>query len=131
MIEEQKMIEVTINDLKQHIQTCYDERYRLVQIGCTKTSEGYEVNYSFDKNYKFVNYRIKLASNEEEIPSITGIYWNAFLYENELHDLFGLKIKGINVDFQGKLYKLAQPFPFSCGPEIKIVEKKEEKKNEQ
>ena len=92
-----------------------DNGYRLVQIGATRT-EAFEVNYSFDRELKFVNLKIRLADNSEAIPSISGIYWSAFLYENELHDLFGLKIKDINIDYQGKFYKVARPAAFAEKP---------------
>jgi ech hydrogenase subunit D len=54
---------------------------------------------------------------DTEIPSITKIYPCAFLYENEMHDLFGIRIKDINIDYKGTLYKLARPKPFNPDPE--------------
>ena len=47
------------------------------------------------------------------IPSISELFGAAFLYENELHELFGLKVEGINLDLQGQLYKTATKVPFS------------------
>ena len=41
------------------------------------------------------------------------IYPNAFLYENEIHDLFGVVIKNINIDYRGTLYRTAIKVPFS------------------
>jgi ech hydrogenase subunit D len=41
------------------------------------------------------------------------IYPNAFLYENEIHDLFGVAIKNINIDYRGTLYRTAIKVPFS------------------
>jgi hypothetical protein len=50
---------------------------------------------------------------EEEIQSISVIYPNAFLYENEIHDLFGLTIKNMTIDYHGTLYRTAIKVPFS------------------
>ena len=41
------------------------------------------------------------------------MYWPAFLYENEIRELFGVQVDGINVDLQGQLYKTAEKIPFS------------------
>lgn len=93
--------------------------YRLVQIGCTSLAAGsvehanaLEMFYSFDKNYDLVNIKI-LIGTDAEIPSISSIYPAAYLYENEIHDLFGVFIKGMSLDFKGNLYKTAIPCPFN------------------
>lgn len=85
--------------------------YRLVQISCTKIPNGYEIIYSFDKNYNMLNLKVSIAEIDE-ILSITSVYPYAFLYENEMKDLFGVHIDNINVDFAGNLYKLPIKTPF-------------------
>jgi ech hydrogenase subunit D len=90
----------------------FAEGYRLVQIGCTTLPGAYELNYSFDKDYRFKNLRVTAAPGEE-LPSISVIYPNAFLYENEIHDLFGVVIRNINIDYRGTLYRTAIKVPFS------------------
>jgi ech hydrogenase subunit D len=117
MIESQDLREIPPDRLLGEVQEMRSMGYRLVQIGATRT-EGFEINYSFDRNLAFVNLKIKLADNGREIPSISGIYWSAFLYENELHDLFGLQIKHINIDYQGNFYKVAQPAAFAEKPVV-------------
>jgi ech hydrogenase subunit D len=37
------------------------------------------------------------------------------LYENEIHDLFGLVVKDIAIDYGGSLYRTAIKTPFSIG----------------
>jgi len=46
------------------------------------------------------------------VPSISSIYGCAILYENEIHDLFNVKVDGLTVDFHGNFYKTAIKFPF-------------------
>ena len=53
-----------------------------------------------------------ISAAEARIPSISSIYWCAFLYENEIHDLFNVQVDGIAVDFHGHLYETAVKFPF-------------------
>lgn len=85
--------------------------YRLVQLHCTKVGDTYEINYSFDLDYQFRNLRI-VVGGQAEVPSISGIYWGAFIYENEMHDLFGLTIHGMTVDYRGHLFTTRVPTPF-------------------
>lgn len=112
MIEAQPNHIIEISELLPRVQTYMDNNFRLVQIGVTQVENGWEVNYSFDKNYAFENLRICLANLEGSLPSISGIYLAAFIYENEIHDLFGLKITNIAIDFQGKFYTTAIKSPF-------------------
>ena len=112
MSEPQETIPIGKNDLVGMVAQLFAEGYRLVQIGCSTLQNGYEINYSFDKEYRFKNLRITVAPGEE-IPSISVIYPNAFLYENEIHDLFGVVIKNINIDYRGTLYRTAIKAPFS------------------
>ena len=112
MSEPQEIILIEKNNLLGIVSDFFAEGYRLVQIGCTTLQSAYELNYSFDKEYHFKNLRFIVAP-EEEIQSISVIYPNAFLYENEIHDLFGLTIKNITIDYHGTLYRTAIRTPFS------------------
>ncbi len=112
MTEPQEIIPIGKNELLGIVAELFAEGYRLVQICCTTLKSSYELTYSFDKDFRFKNLRITVSS-EEEIPSITAVYHNAFLYENEIHDLFGLTVKNIAVDYHGTLYRMALSKPFS------------------
>ena len=57
--------------------------------------------------------RLSLPGEEPHLPSISSIYLCAVLYENEIHDLFGVQVAGIAIDFKGKFYKTAIKFPFA------------------
>lgn len=121
MTENQKLINLEIKDLLDRVKEFHYAGYRLVQIGCTKT-DVLEINYSFDKDYSFVNLRITIPSTDVEIPSVSPVYWSAFLYENEISDLYGVKIKNMAVDYKGSFYRTTVKFPFnppkdSPGPE--------------
>ena len=112
MSEPQETTPIGKNDLVGMVAQLFAEGYRLVQIGCSTLPGAYELNYSFDKDYRFKNLRITAAPGEE-VPSISVIYPNAFLYENEIHDLFGLVVKDIAIDYRGSLYRTAIKTPFS------------------
>ena len=36
------------------------------------------------------------------------------MYENEIHDLYGLTVTGMNVDFGGHFYATKVPYPFAA-----------------
>jgi ech hydrogenase subunit D len=112
MSEPQEITPLEKSDLVGVVARLFAEGYRLVQIGCSTLENGYEINYSFDKEYRFKNLRLTVAP-AEEVPSISAVYTNAFLYENELHDLFGVPVKNINIDYSGTLYRTAIKTPFS------------------
>jgi ech hydrogenase subunit D len=111
MIEKQDLRTVEVGQIAKAVAEMKEQGYRLVQISPT-TIGGFELNYSFDKDYSFTNIRVVIASDDVVVPSVSAIYPNAFLYENEIHDLFGIKIEGISVDYKGKFYRTAVKFPF-------------------
>ena len=85
--------------------------YHLMQQCATRIPDAYELIYTFGKGLEVKQLKITLPENEE-ISSITSIFPCAFIYENEMHDLFGVQIKMINIDFEGKLYRTAIETPF-------------------
>ncbi len=111
MNDVQSIIEVNVDELVDKAVLMKGQGYRLVAISCTY-KEGFEITYSFDKNYDFVNYRIHIEK-DTEILSISHVFFPAFLYENEMKDLFGVKIKNIAIDYEGGLYRVAKKAPFT------------------
>jgi len=112
MIEEQEMVGIEKRDLVEMVVSLRSSGYRLVQICPTTLADSYEMNYSFDKDRQFKNLRFTVRPGET-VPSISLIYSSAFLYENEIHDLFGITIENIVTDFHGTLYQTRIPAPFS------------------
>ncbi len=103
--------EITAGDLLTEALTLKNEGYRLVAITCTN-KEGLELSYSFDKEYELLTLRF-ITDDESEVSSISIIYPYSFLYENEIKELFGVKIKNINLDFNNTLYKIPVQTPFN------------------
>jgi len=113
MFEEQTIDSISKADLINKIRTIIEEGYRLVQIGCTRSKDVFVIDYSFDKELKFYGLRLELPIEQAALPSISDVCFPAFLYENEMHDLFGIKISGICVDYQGKFYRTGKEAPFN------------------
>lgn len=107
---EQILKEISPNDLLAETVKIKNESYRLVAVTCTNR-DGMELTYSFDKDHQLLNLRI-VTDTETELPSISIIYPYSFLYENEIKELFGVKITGITPDFHDTLYKIPVKAPF-------------------
>ncbi len=111
MQDNAKLIVIDPNVLVSTALEIKNRGYRLVQICATRTEGGYELTYSFAKGYRLKHLRFEIAEGAE-IMSISNIFESAFLYENEIHDLFGVKINLIKIDYNGTLYKTAKETPF-------------------
>ena len=73
-----------LNDLKA-------QGARLLTITALDHGKEIEFVYNFEKGIDVVNLRVK-TPREEAMPSITSLYPSALLYENELQDLFKIRI---------------------------------------
>ena len=86
--------------------------YRFAQACATVVGDKIEIIYSFDKEHQLNNLRL-VISQGEEVESITGDYWPAFIYENEMHDLFGIQFNHMALDYQGNFFKVSEPTPWN------------------
>jgi ech hydrogenase subunit D len=112
---------ITLDTLLDKVRAKREAGCRLVQVSATRLPDQVELTYSFDLNSRLASLRLSLPGAAPRVPSISGIYGCAFLYENEIHDLFNVQVDGMAVDFKGNLYKLAVRFPFGstqtpCAP---------------
>jgi ech hydrogenase subunit D len=109
----QEQIEIiTVDTLLDKVRAKREQGHRLVQMSATRLPDQVELTYSFDLNSQLSNLRLSLPGEAPHLPSISSIYGCAILYENEIHDLFNVKVDGLTVDFHGNFYKTAIKFPF-------------------
>lgn len=108
---EGKVIDTEPAELVEKALQIKHDGYRLIQICATRTKGGYELLYTFGKEYDMLHLRLNITE-ETEVMSISTIYEPAFLYENEIVDLFGVKIDLISLDYKGQLYHIERPTPF-------------------
>jgi ech hydrogenase subunit D len=77
---------------------------RLVCVTCSEAGEHqHELLYHFDKAFALTELRLTVNC-ETPVPSISTIYWAAFLAENEIQDLFGVRFSGLILDYQRSFY---------------------------
>lgn len=108
----QDFVPVEASDLLDTVATLKADGYRLGQACCTVVEEGLEIIYSFDKDHVLHNLKLSLPKEGAEVMSITGIIWSAFIYENEIHDLFGVTFKHSELDYGGNFFRVAEETPW-------------------
>lgn len=114
--------EVTKDELYKIMEQKYNDGYRLAQI-LSVAYEGYnEVIYSVAKEYEMENYKINLPI-DEEIKSFSDIFPAATLYENEIKELWGVKVVGMALDYHNKFYRIEKETPFK--KQIKVIKKED------
>jgi hypothetical protein len=72
----------------------------------------FEIAWAFAKGGDFETIREQISSTDK-VPSISDFFGAAFLYENEIRELFGIDVTGLGLDLGGQLYKTATKVPFS------------------
>jgi NADH:ubiquinone oxidoreductase subunit C len=93
---------VTTNSLLTAVDSLLLDGWRIIQILAISTTEGYEINYSFGGGYAMKTLRLRVGP-KEAVPSITSYYAAAAFYENEMRDLFGVRIQRIHPDWHADL----------------------------
>lgn len=137
----QKAIYTTagIDELLPHVQALKGFGARFVQMHAERCVDdgSYRLVYTFinvraarehiaqDGNYAIENLMVEGIDQYQEIPSISSYYPAVFPFENEAHDLFGLAITDMQVDFNGFFYQVSTAEPMSViTPEVKAAREK-------
>ena len=130
---------VGIDELLPHVQALKGVGARFVQMHAERCVDdgSYRLVYTFinvraaqeqiarDGNYAIENLVVEGIDRYQEIPSISSYYPAVFPFENEAHDLFGLAITDMQIDFKGFFYQVSTAEPMSViTPEVKAAREK-------
>lgn len=130
---------VAIDELLPHVQALKGAGARFVQMHAERCVDdgSYRLVYTFinvraaqeqivrDGNYAIENLIVEGIDQCQEIPSISSYYPAVFPFENEAHDLFGLAITDMQIDFKGFFYQVSTAEPMSViTPEVKAAREK-------
>lgn len=130
---------VGIDELLPHVQALKGTGARFVQMHAERNVDdgSYRLVYTFinvraaqeqiaqDGNYVIENLVVEGIDQYQEIPSISSYYPAVFPFENEAHDLFGLAITDMQIDFKGFFYQVSTAEPMSViTPEVKAAREK-------
>ena len=93
--------------------------WRYVQTLAVNTEAGIDLVYSYMKDGLLENLVAKALPAGSAVPSVTDQFLAAFVFENEIHDLFGITFEGLAIDFGGNFYRVAQKEPMTIiSPEL-------------
>ena len=130
---------VRIDELLPHVQALKGAGARFVQMHAERCVDdgSYRLVYTFinvraaqehiaqDGSYAIENLVVEDIDRYQEIPSISSYYPAVFPFENEAHDLFGLAITDMQLDFKGFFYQVSTAEPMSViTPEVKAAREK-------
>ena len=90
--------EISVEGLPALSERMQTEGHRFVQVLAVNTEAGIDVQYTFMKDGVLEVFTIKGVTPEIPIPSITDRFIAAFVFENEIHDLFDVAISDIAID---------------------------------
>ena len=98
------IIQITKNDIVNEGKKLLDAGAKFVTAVCNDQDEKLEVTYFFSAN-RGVNLTCLryTVGKDEEVPSLTGVTLSTLLIENEMKELFGLKVKDLAIDYGGHL----------------------------
>ena len=78
--------------------------YRFVTLSVVeRDADILDIFYHFDKNLTLKHFKLSVSKGIP-VPSITPVYLAAFLVENEIQDLFGIRFNGLVVNYERTLY---------------------------
>ena len=81
--------------------------YRFSQAHAAYVEKKFELSYSFSDYDILQLHTLRVVIDPDEtVMSITEIIPAAVFYENEMKELFGVKIQLISTDLQNKLYRI-------------------------
>lgn len=120
--------DVALGDIAAWIKMRKGEGARFVQLLAVNVEGGNDLVYTLRDGNVLREARVACVGLDEHVPSITGDYPAAFVFENEIHDLFGVQVDGISIDFHGKFYRLALDKPMTIvSPEKQAAREKARK----
>jgi len=107
------------NELTTEAEALARSGWRLALINATAvppaagTEEGrVDLSWTFEHRGRLLTLRQQVAAGEA-VPSLSGCFGAAFLYENEIRELFGVPFTGLSPDYRGDLYRTSTKVPFS------------------
>lgn len=124
-------VDLPLEELLTRVQTLKHEGVRFVQMCAETTEQGIDLLYTFydETREHALNLCVYGIDAESRVPSIQGLYFAAFSYENETHDLYGVRFVNMKLDFGGHFFNLATSEPMTIiTPEMKAEREKLAKK---
>jgi hypothetical protein len=105
--------DIALDDLMGIASQMKRDEWRCVQMHCVNTEEGIDLTYTFCKDGQYDNYQVRGVKKGVSVPSLQSLFLGVFPFENEAHDLFGVDVCGMVLDFGGHFYQLSKKEPMT------------------
>lgn len=110
MATDMKMMNIELGEFLLRVMDMRAGGFRFIQAHAVSIPGGFELSYTFGKDYDWATLRL-VVDEKDEVPTVTNIYPTAFIYENEMKELFGVDIRLIEPDYKNKLYRIEVETP--------------------
>jgi len=90
---------LTLENQQERIGALLLRGYRFVTMTVVDVGEAFDIYYHFDLDYEMTVYKLALPKGTE-LPSISGICFAAVIVENEIQDLFGIKVVNLAIEYE-------------------------------
>ncbi len=103
VITDENTVSISPGDVITQTRNLKYEGFRLITMSSVDLGDSVSVLYHLDKDLQAINLRVNVPKGSK-IPSISSVYYSAFLVENEIKEHFGVDFDGLPLDFEGMLY---------------------------
>jgi len=103
---------ITLDEFAQSVAGYKERGWRFSNLCGSTVGDKVELLCSFVNGGEVENLSL-LVERDEPVAAVSTLFPSAFLYENETHDLFGVKFDGMILDFGGKFYPISVPTPMN------------------
>lgn len=94
---------VSLENIVSEVTRYKQSGFRFVTMTAIDRDENtVDILYHFDKDLSIVHLTLE-APKQGSVPSVSEVFFTAFLVENEIAEQFGIKFDGLVLDFGGTL----------------------------
>ena len=111
-MDPQIFMDISLHQLEGMAKDYKERGWRFVNLCASTVDDKVELLCTFSNHEELENLRF-FVEEGEVVPAMSPLFPNAFMFENETHDLYGITFKGCIIDFGGKFYSPSVPTPMN------------------
>ena len=121
-------ISLQASDIHGDAERRSSEGWRYVQMLAVNNDESVDLVISYMKDGLLENLVVSDLARDAHVDSISDVYFESFVCENEIHDLFGITFDGLVLDFLGNFYRLSTEKPMTIISPEQLAEREKQRK---
>ncbi len=120
---------LSLEKIHENAKSLKNEGARYVQILAVNYDETVDLVYTFmTREGELKDFNVDGLKKDANVQSITDLFFEAFVCENEIHDLFGLSFDNLKLDFAGNFYTLSEDRPMTVISPEELARREKEAK---